>query len=74
MRARRNKVVTGSEGMIGEIGAAITALAPEGKVFVHGEYWDAVSPRRCARARASASLAIDQLKLTVEPVPDRSGG
>jgi regulator of protease activity HflC (stomatin/prohibitin superfamily) len=31
LRARRNKVVTGSEGMIGEIGTAVTPLAPEGK-------------------------------------------
>ena len=52
VRARRAKVETGSEGMIGEIGAAVTALAPEGKVFVHGEYWDAVSPQPVARRRA----------------------
>src|SRR5205823_2766415 len=45
LRARRNKVATGSEGMIGQIGAVVTALAPEGKVFVHGEYWDAVAPQ-----------------------------
>src|SRR5207302_1700679 len=41
LRARRNKVETGREGMIGQTGAAITELSPEGKVFVHGEYWDA---------------------------------
>ena len=34
--------------MIGEEGAAVTELAPEGKVFVHGEYWDAVSLRPAA--------------------------
>src|SRR4029077_13900513 len=45
LRARRSKVVTGSEGMIGETGSAVTELAPEGKVFVHGEYWDAVAVR-----------------------------
>ncbi len=41
VRARRNKCVTGVEAMIGETGSAVTELAPEGKVFVHGEYWDA---------------------------------
>ena len=46
LRARRNKVVTGAEGMLGEIGTAVTPLAPGGKVFVRGEYWDAVSPMR----------------------------
>ena len=41
LRARRNKIVTGIQGLIGEIGVAQTALAPSGKVFVHGELWDA---------------------------------
>src|SRR5208337_4327477 len=41
VRARRNKVVTGEQGLIGEIGIAQTTLAPAGKVFVHGELWDA---------------------------------
>ena len=52
MRARRAKVETGTAGMVGEIGSAITALAPEGKVFVHGEYWDAVSPLPVSRRGA----------------------
>ncbi|MCU1309786.1 MAG: Nodulation efficiency protein NfeD [Candidatus Angelobacter sp.] len=43
-KARMNKVITGEEGMLGEIGTAQTALAPEGKVFVHGETWNAVCP------------------------------
>jgi len=42
MRARAGKVITGSAAMIGEAGVAITQLAPEGKVQVHGEYWNAV--------------------------------
>jgi membrane-bound ClpP family serine protease len=44
------------QGMIGETGSAVTELAPEGKVFVHGEYWDAVVARGpCPPARACAS-------------------
>src|SRR6202034_1292791 len=43
VRARRNKVVTGAQGLIGQTGMAQTMLAPEGKVFVHGELWDAVA-------------------------------
>jgi len=45
VRARRNKVVTGSAGMIDETGVSVTDLAPAGKVLVHGEYWDAISTR-----------------------------
>ncbi|HEV2699129.1 MAG TPA: nodulation protein NfeD, partial [Terriglobales bacterium] len=43
LRARRNKVLTGAEGLVGEVAIAQTALAPSGKVFVHGELWDAVA-------------------------------
>jgi membrane-bound serine protease (ClpP class) len=74
MRARRGKVETGSEGMIGQTGSAVTELAPEGKVFVHGEYWDAVSLRPAAAGARIRVTAIDKLKLTVEPVPDQRGG
>jgi membrane-bound serine protease (ClpP class) len=74
MRARRAKVDTGAQGMIGEEGAAVTELAPEGKVFVHGEYWDAVSSRPAPAGARVKVTAIDKLKLTVEPVPERSGG
>jgi len=74
VRARRGKVQTGSEGMIGEVGAAITTLAPGGMVFVHGEYWVAVALQPVAAGARVKVTAIDKLKLTVEPVPDRTGG
>jgi membrane-bound serine protease (ClpP class) len=70
VRARRNKVETGSEGMIGETGAAVTELAPEGTIFVHGEYWDAVSSRPVAIGGRVRVTAIDKLKLTVEPLAE----
>ena len=66
-RAQRNKVEGGAEGMIGQIGEAFTELAPEGKVFVHGEYWDAVAVRPVAAGARVRVTAIDRLKLTVEP-------
>jgi membrane-bound serine protease (ClpP class) len=66
-RARRNKVETGSEGMIGLVGTALTELAPEGKVFVHGEYWDAVAVRPADAGARVKVTAIEGLKLTVEP-------
>jgi len=70
LRARRAKVETGAEGMIGEIGSAITELAPAGKVFVHGEYWDAVSLQPAAAGSRVRVKSMEKLKLTVEPVPD----
>jgi len=43
VRAHARRTVTGREGMIGEVGSARTDLSPSGKVFVHGELWEAES-------------------------------
>jgi len=68
VRARRAKVATGREGMIGETGSALTALEPGGKVFVRGEYWDAVATRPVAAGTPVRVTGMERLKLTVEPV------
>jgi len=67
MRARRNRVTTGSEGMIGEIGVARTQLEPNGKVFVHGELWNAVARTSVAEGTRVRVSGIDGLHLIVEP-------
>jgi membrane-bound serine protease (ClpP class) len=69
IRARAAKVVTGHSGMIGEVGEALTSLAPTGKIFVHGEYWDAVSSRPVEPGARVRIVAVQGLKLQVEPVP-----
>ena len=44
----------GVSELLGLVGKCATALAPEGKVFVRGEYWNARRPtRRFPPARAS---------------------
>lgn len=43
IKAHRRKPTTGREGLVGEKGIAKSKIDPQGKVFVHGEYWDAVS-------------------------------
>jgi len=43
LRARALPVRSGSEAMLHEIGIARSILDPQGKVFVHGEIWDAVA-------------------------------
>ena len=46
-RAHRVTPMTGAEGMVGETGEVVAAVdRAEGKVFVHGEYWNAVGPVR----------------------------
>lgn len=71
VQARRGKVVTGPEGMLGAVGTAITPLEPEGTIFVRGEYWSALSSAPVAAGGKVRVTGIDQLKLTVEPVQDR---
>jgi len=65
LRARRNKVVTGVQGLVGEIGVAHTALAPAGKVFVHGEIWDAVAPTPVAAGTRIVVRQVQDLQLEV---------
>jgi membrane-bound serine protease (ClpP class) len=67
VRARRNKLVSGAQGLIGEIGIAQTPLAPSGKVFVHGEIWDAVCPGQISIGASVVVRRIDGLLLQVEP-------
>ena len=68
LRARRGKVVTGAQGLVGEIGTARTQLSPEGKVFIHGELWDAVASGTVDGGQAVVVRRIDGLRLEVEPV------
>lgn len=73
-RARAAKVITGTSGMIGQVGVAIGDLAPEGPIFVRGEYWDAVASAPLRAGAKVRVISIDKLKLTVEPLPNHSGG
>jgi len=68
LRARRNKVTTGIEGLIGEIGTAQTPLSPDGKIFIHGEIWNAHASAPVASGDHVRVRRVDGLKLEVEPV------
>lgn len=67
VRARNNKVITGMQGMLGEIGVAYTPLALSGKVFVHGEYWDVDSTQPVEKGASVKVIAVEGLRLKVEP-------
>lgn len=68
LKARRNKLVSGSQGLIGETGIAQSALSPRGKVFVHGEIWDAVSSSEVSAGQAVVVTRVDGLTIRVEPL------
>ena len=64
LKAHRERVETGQEGMIGEIGV----VRPDGRVFVHGEIWSARSTSPVAEGARVRVRAVDGLRVEVEPV------
>ena len=68
LKARRNKVVTGKQGMIGSVGEARTDIDPEGKVFVQGELWNAHASSRVQMGEQVVVKKIEGLELEVERV------
>jgi membrane-bound serine protease (ClpP class) len=68
LKARRNKMVSGAQGLIGETGIAQTTLSPRGKIFVHGELWDAVSSSEVSVGQSVVVRRIDGLLLQVDPL------
>lgn len=68
VRAMRSPPATGSEGMIGAVGVAQTALRPQGKLAIHGELWDAVSDAPAEPGTFAKVVRIEGLTLYVTPV------
>lgn len=69
LKARANKVVTGAQGLVGERGVAQTPLSPQGKVFVHGELWDAVASANLSPGQLIVVRRVEGLQLQVDPAP-----
>jgi membrane-bound serine protease (ClpP class) len=69
LKARHNKVVTGVQGLIGEIGLTQSALSPQGKVFIHGELWDAISSANLPAGQPVIVRQVKGLQLSVDPAP-----
>lgn len=71
LKARHSKVLTGPQGLVGEVGVARTVLAPEGTVFVHGELWSAFSSSPAQVGDEVRVRAIKEFHLEVDPVRER---
>jgi membrane-bound serine protease (ClpP class) len=69
LRSRSWKSTTGREELIGEEGIAVSGLGAgtEGMIRVHGELWQAVSPRAVSEGGPVRVRSIEGLKLHVEP-------
>ena len=73
-RTRREKLVVGAAGMVGEVGQVTAEVGPDGgEVFVHGELWAARSPARVPRGATVRVREVRGLVLDVDPQPGTQG-
>jgi|RhiMetdeSRZDD1v2_1073273.scaffolds.fasta_scaffold20781_3 membrane-bound serine protease (ClpP class) len=64
--SRQKKSIAGAEGMIGEEGIAKSDINPDGRVLVHGEYWNASSEKPIPAGSRVRVRKVHGLKLDVE--------
>jgi len=68
--SHQRKSVTGEEGMIGELGVAKSDIHNDGKVLVHGEYWNAYSEKPIPAGSRVRVVEVHGLRIKVETVND----
>jgi len=68
LRVHRQVPLTGAEGLVGEVADVVLDVAPRGKVFVHGEYWEAESTSALAVGSRARVVRVSGKYLIVEPV------
>jgi membrane-bound serine protease (ClpP class) len=73
-RVRRRQVRTGAEGLVHERGIARSELRPLGKVFVHGELWDAEAEQPVAAGEPVEVTAVRDMTLAVRPLSGLPAG
>jgi membrane-bound serine protease (ClpP class) len=68
LRAQFIPVKVGKEAMIGRVTMALTAIdGKRGKVFIEGEYWNAVSDEAIAANQNVEIVSVEGLILRVKP-------
>ena len=67
-KSQLSKPRTGARGLLGEIGVVKEPILQEGKVFVHGELWKAISKDSIEKGAKVRVLKIENLVLEVEPI------
>ena len=70
-RAQVSKPQTGAEGLVGMIGEVRQDLHPEGKVFVHGELWNAVADQHLLAGEKVQVVTVENLRLKVVKISAR---
>ncbi len=68
VRSQLRRSVSGESALVGEQGVAYSDLNPAGQIFIHGEYWQAVSDEPVAAGETVEVVQVKNLKLYVRPV------
>ena len=69
IRVRREKTDTGREGLIGKQAEARSDLDPTGRIFIHGESWNARSNEPIHKGEKVTIIDIEGLTLIVKKSP-----
>lgn len=72
VRSQQSKPTMGMEGLIGEIGEVRSKLGPAGKIFVHGEYWNARAEGEIDVGEKVQVIGYDGMALRVRRSSERS--
>ena len=67
-KAQLRKHLTGAEAMIGAETEALTDIANEGKVFLEGQYWKAISEKPIKQGTKVKIVKVEGLSLIVEEI------
>ncbi|MEA2658710.1 MAG: hypothetical protein QOF64_1306 [Candidatus Binatota bacterium] len=65
-RSQKSKPTLGMDGLIGETGEVKVKLTPTGKIFVHGEYWNAQADREIDVGEKVQVVGYDGMSLKVQ--------
>ncbi|HMF52299.1 MAG TPA: nodulation protein NfeD [Candidatus Saccharimonadales bacterium] len=65
-RSQKSKPTLGMDGLIGETGEVKVKLTPTGKIFVHGEYWNAQADREIDVGEKVEVVGYDGMSLKVQ--------
>ena len=68
IRSQTSKPKGGMDGLLGEVGVAKENIDPEGKVFVHGELWSAISREKIEQDEKVEVEGIQGLMLKVRKI------
>lgn len=66
-RAYMTKPRTGDDGLLGEVGTAMTPVDEQGRVDIHGEYWTARSDEPIPKGRKVRVVGVNNLYIQVKP-------